>query len=283
MSQRFHIYGYQILPIAQRQLRLFDEPISLDALKDRKNELFLEALATMRWEYRQHEVSHRILYRDSQLIILQVALNRGRVKVNKPDFTEDVYQDWPSFIIGFNNDPNVQRAVIEIEYKAFRKTITAIEMVQQNLNATLERYSLHVAFNPVFEANDFWDLIRRYPTVYQVEFELVAPNLVNISGAIEDSIKDWFPATNAQTIDIEMESDQNSSLDLQRGSEPVTSFVNYASRGGGNISIKAREIRRRISTKDSVSEITIQDLDIRSDIENNVDSIVRELSGLRIE
>ena len=156
MSQQFHIYGYQILPIAQRQLSLFDAPISLDELKEKKNQYFVEALLRItEFKYGSHQTNHRTLYQGNDLVVMQIALNRGIVKQEKPDFTEERYQNYPSFLIGFNNNPNVQRILIEREYKAFRDTYLARKMIPDNINRVLESYMLHAEISPIFDSNDF--------------------------------------------------------------------------------------------------------------------------------
>ena len=62
-----------------------------------------------------------------------------------------------------------------------------------------------------------------------------------------------------------MNSDRKSRLNIQKGIEPTTSFVNYTSKGGGKISIRAAEVKYKVSTRDSVSQLECKDLQIEAD------------------
>ena len=57
-------------------------------------------------------------------------------------------------------------------------------------------------------------------------------------------------------------------LTFKEGEEPVTSLVEYASQGGGNIKMRVKGIRRKISTSDTITEIVIEDLEFEFEPEN---------------
>ena len=281
MSKRFDVYRYQIIPVWRRQLQLFNKSMTESELIEIKNRLFFDALVKLVEEgnifYRDHEVIQRVLLEEDDLLVLQIGLNRGRVPVENPDFTEERFDTYPSLIIGFNNDPDVQYLFIEREYKAFRKSHIAADMLKNNLNSALEEHMLHVEINPIFREQDFWDLVKKYPSINHLEFELVAPNLTNIHGAIEDSMGKWFPNTNSQTIDIKMNSDKKANLTVDKNIEPIRSFAEYASKGGGNITIRAKEAKFKISTKNSVIQVECRGLEIHAD--GNVSGL-EELAAL---
>ena len=284
MARRFDLYRYQILPISRKQMRLFDKPISPEELKAKKNAFFMQTLNRLvddgQFSYREHLVNHRALHRDADIVIIQLNISRGRVPVETEDFTKEKFVNYPNFIVGFNNRDDSQFILIEREYKAFRFTHIAAKMLEDNLNSAIEDYLLHIEINAVFDTGDFWELIRKYPSIYHVEFELVAPNLTNIHGEIEDSIEDWFPNTNATTIGIEMNSDKQSNLNLEPGVEPTTSFANVASRGGGNIILRAKEVDYTITTKEFVKRFQCKELDVEADgTVKNLDELIELLES----
>lgn len=287
MAKNFHIYRFQVLPIDRRQLSLFDKNVTIEELRANKNKHFwevFEKLLAEKFVYEHHILKSRTLYKDNNILIFQLAINRGRVPVEMPDFTEERFDNYPNFIVGVNNDPKLQYIFIEREYKAFRHTHIAANMLQENLNRELLSFHLHTEVNALFSTSEFWELVEKYPNIYRAEFEMVAPNLADIHGALEDSLRKWFPATNSQKIEVSMSSDKQASLELKKGAEPTTSFVNYASKGGGNITVKAKELKYKLSTKDSVTQVVCKDLQIDADgAVRNLDELIELLKTKDLE
>jgi hypothetical protein len=279
MSIKFDVYRYQIVPITYKQLNLFNRSISLSELKRRKNEYFINALKDIidnnEFEYRNHDIVERILFENKNYLIAQFALDRGKVQLENPDFTEDRFQNYPNFIIAINNDPQKQYIFIEREYKAFRNTFTAAQVIEENINHKLNNFLLNVSINPIFHESDFWSLVEKYPSIYRLDFDLVAPNLTNISGSLEESVRNWFPDTNTQEIDINMKGSKRFPIKVDKNIEPVSSFAKYVSDGGGEISFRSTEAKGTITTKKVAITFECRDLEIHADgdVENLSDLI----------
>jgi len=115
----------------------------------------------------------------------------------------------------------------------------------------------------------FWGMVEKYPRrIVETEFKMISPNMSNISSRLKIDLSGWNQITNTQETKVALKSDKNSSLTFQEGDEPVTSLVDYASEGGGNIKMKIKGIRRKISTSDSVTEISIKDLELELERNN---------------
>lgn len=158
---------------------------------------------------------------------------------------------------------------IEIEYKAFRSTATIAEILEANLNNALRKYNLHVSFQPTFDKYKFWNLVEQYPRrIVETEFRMISPNMSNISKNLKVDLAGWNEITNTQITKVALKSDKNSSLTFKEGDEPVTSFVDYSSEGGGNIKMRIKGISRKISTSDTITEIAVEDVEFEFEPEN---------------
>jgi hypothetical protein len=266
---RFNIFRYQIIPTTQIQLSLFDAPITVDELKARKNEFFFDTLLNIK-EFR-HSRAELIFQIDSpskDIIVLRLGASRG-LKRETRDFEKEVVDNFPSAVIVFNNNPESQKVAIEIEYKAFRSTATIAEILEHNLNNALRKYNLHVSFQPTFDKYKFWNLVDQYPRrITETEFRMISPNMSNISKNLKVDLAGWNQITNTQITKVALKSDKNSSLTFKEGDEPVTSFVDYSSEGGGNIKLRIKGISRKISTSDTVTEVVVKDLEFEFEPKN---------------
>ena len=93
---------------------------------------------------------------------------------------------------------------------------------------------------------------------------MVTPNMSNISKSLQLDLTALGRDTNTQETTLELNSVKGSHLVLSSANEFLKSLVDYASAGGGSAWLKVRDIGRRLSTKDSVKEIDIGELDIAS-------------------
>ena len=268
MSRRFHVYRYQILPISRDQMSLFDEPISVDDLVNRKNSLFVDALLEVEsFRHSRGEIAHRILGVADDIIVMRIGVNRT-ITLETRDFTEEEMENWPNSLVIFNNKPDIQKVAVEVEYKAFQNTRTAISIIEDGINLQLDRYLLRAHFNPIFDKSAFWDVVEKYPQrITEATFKMVSPNMSNISESLKLDLAGWSRNTNTQETTIQLQSSPNNHLTFVEGEEPVTSLVNYSAEGGGNAKMKVRGLNKRISTEDQVTEITIDEIEISLDSE----------------
>jgi len=264
-------------------MTLFDKTISVEELKKQKNDLFFKALKSIEnFSYARAEIIHRLVAPDSNTAIIRMGANR-EIKRDTHEFEKETLDSWPSALIIFNNDPQIQKVAVEIEYKAFRKTKTIIDILEKNLNYALALYNLSVHFKPMFDKNEFWGVIEQYnQRITETDFLMISPNLSNITHSLKLDLASWNKITNTQETSVVLKSDKNSHLTLTEGEEPVTSLVEYASEGGGNIKIRVKGLSKTITTNDATTEISIEDMDAELDIEDvfNAHKLAQLFQGL---
>ena len=99
----------------------------------------------------------------------------------------------------------------------------------------------------IFEKRQFWSLLHQYEgRVKSVEFEIITPNMANISGSLSDDLKDFAKATNSARNKLKIESDPEAPLRLEEDNRTLQGLVNYSSEGGGNISLKIDGVKKPI-------------------------------------
>lgn len=116
--------------------------------------------------------------------------------------------------------------------------------------------------------------IQRRATAFS--FEIITPNMANISGSLSDDLKDFAKATNSARNKLKIESDPEAPLHLEESNRTLQGLVNYSSEGGGNISLKIDGVKKTYHTSKTVKEIQLGDMEIQANAEE-VASIIKEL------
>jgi len=276
----FHLYRYQILPLDAVQDSLFDRPVPLEELIERKNEIFADALRNIReWQYHNGEIIYRFEGEDRGVFALRMGILRPVTLHTKEfEYDEKEVEDWPKILILIDNEPDAQKAGIQLDYRVFQQTATVARILESNLNRVLRRDRLSVFFEPLFERGDFWRTVQSYPNqITRASFELISPNMSNISRILKVELGDLHRATNTQKTKLELNSEEGSALRLTPDDPTISSIVDYASEGGGKISLKIRGLEGTITTSESIKEITISELEITGDNVKQVASLARSI------
>ena len=275
----FNIYRYQILPLTQTlQLSFLSDIKSIEDLKNRKNELFNEAIESLKkLEYARSEIIHKIIYHDDQFSIIKLG-HQKLLNITDKSFQEEKVEDWTPIFIIINNNPDVQKVFIEKNRKIFTNTETVARILENNLTAFLKKYNLGVYFEPLFGEEEFWNIVDKYPSsIVQICFELISPNLSNISEALTLDLEQLHKDTNTKKTNLELNSEKESNLTVPRDNEMINGLVQYASKGGGDISVKIKGMRRRIKMSKSVTEIEVEEMNLKS---KNIDMAIPFLTEI---
>jgi hypothetical protein len=277
----FHFYRYQILPTS-KQIQLTFAPYKIKSLSEllkKKNELFEKALLEIKiFESPRTELEHKLIDQKNNIFIFKIGANRG-IKRTKRDFTEEKMENWPNCLVAINNDNKIQKIAVQQNSYVFWDTQMVTNILERNLNKKLNAYQLSVVIEPMFEEKVFWDIVKNNKNrILAVDFELVTPNLANISSSLSDELKVLQKSTNTQKTNVKLHSDKGSALEISSENSLVKDLVSYAARGGGNIRCKIRGYKKYINTRKNVKQETIDEIQIEHMNSENAGEIIKELS-----
>ncbi len=275
----FNIFRYQILPLEQSpQLSLFSDNISLEDLKKQKNNYFAEALGSLKkFEYSRSEIAHKVIYHSSDFSILKIG-HQKILKITDKNFDQKPVDDWTPISVLINNKPEIQKIFIEKNTKVFANTNTVASFLERNLSHFLKKFHLGIFIEPMFGKEDFWEIINRYPkSLTRLTFNLVSPNLANISGALKLDLPKLNEETNTNKTKLELNSPKTSYLTIKPENEMIESLLDYSSEGGGEVTMKVKGIRKNITMSESVQETEIDEIELSiSDIDKAI-PILKEI------
>ncbi|AEF80965.1 hypothetical protein [Leadbettera azotonutricia] len=263
-TNKFIIFRYQILPIDRKfQGFLFENINSIDELIAKKNDIFQEYLKTfgnLTKEKSQIIVQHMNEEKDS--LLFKFAVNRSMIRETKI-FTEEELENWPSFLVYFWNDPKKQYLIIQERKKAFQHIDTITSYIENYLSDKLKEYGLTIHFEPLFNIEDFWHIIsEHYNNIKEIQFELITPNMANISHNLSTDLKNLAYSTNTTRSQLTIASDVGSSLKIENDNSQINNLVKYSSEGGGNITIRVKGLKSKIQTSKTKKTIEINEMEI---------------------
>jgi len=265
----FKIYRYQLLPVDRFvQGNLFDNYQSIEDIINKKNIIFNEILVKTPIKDTGNILIEKRLIESENFIISRYAVKR-HITIETENFTETELNTWPSFLLCFWNAPDKQYMLIEENKKAYQDCKTIVNAIKGTFYKKLHDSHLNIHIEPLFEEKFFWDIIHKFDgQITSMKFEMVTPNMANISHMLDEDLKVAAKALNSQTTNLEFNSDSNAYLKIDDKNKMVQSLVSYASQGGGNITVKAKGIKRKIKTTKTVKTITFDEFELTTDISN---------------
>lgn len=274
----FEVFRYQLVVDKALQMDMYNYK-NADELKEDKNNIFQNIIANDKFKFQtpQSDITTKLLYSNGTLSYFKLGVKRTTV-VYKKDFSEDKIDNYPNIIVAVNNDPDVQKIAIQHNIKAFADCKTVSHIIQNSVEPKVKQSNLLFFVEPLFDKQEFWNLVRKYPKqIKQVTFNLISPNLANISRNLQLNLKELYEDTNTQKTKVELNSDENSYLDIKDSSKFINSLVDYSSEGGGNIQMRVAGLRRLIHTAQSPNEFSVDEQLLKSnnwdqwdDIFNNI-------------
>ena len=264
-AARFLLFRYQLLPINRHFQGDFLIGSTLEDLLAKKNDIFHQVLLNTRSFSGRSEIKAKLLRDEGDFLLYRIGANRGISREN-PDFSKEDLEHWPSVLVAIWNAPDQQLVAVQKRTSAFRKPDTVIRTIFDTADAGLRGSQLSAIWEPLFEQSVFWDLARKYEAkIREIEFEIVTPNMANISGALPENLKEFAKRTNSVRNKLAIASDPAAALTINEDDATLRGLVDYSAKGGGDIAIRITGMKKRIHTSKSVREVEISEVELQGD------------------
>lgn len=260
---RFHIFRYQIIPLERnQQVDFFSGITSIEELIEKKNEFFADSLGTVKVDNGKSEMNKLVLFSDLDSFVLKMNVSRSK-KIETKDFKTQVIPSWPSILVIVLNNKEQQLILVQEKLEAFQKAKSVVKAIEKSVNENLKAKNLVVKTENLFKLDEFWDIIRPYKgKIKRIKFELITPNMSNISKTLADDLKNFAKESNAAQTNLSIQASQGMSLDVIDSNKYFDGLADYASKGGGNVSVKIAGLRKEITTSAGSRTIEIKDAEI---------------------
>lgn len=273
----FQLFRYQLLPIDRFLQGDFLTGVStIEELIEKKNQFFSDAiLETKSFSDKKHEtITKKLIEKDGgDFFLLKIAHNRSIHRETR-EFKDEIIDNWPSILVAIWNKPDKQFIAVQKRTTAFSSCDVVVKMILGKLSIYLSHHHLRAIHEPLFEKKQFWSILNQYQgKVKSVEFEIVTPNMANISGALPEDLKEFARQTNSTRNKLKIESDPDAPLHLVQDNKVLQGLVNYSSEGGGNISLKIDGVKKTYHTSKTVKEITLGEIEMQGGAEQIMNAL----------
>lgn len=275
----FEVYRYQLVVNKSVQLTIDSDYSSASDIRAHKNEIFANVIGNERFRFAatKSEITSKHLFSHGDLHVFKMGVKRS-IKISRKDFSEDDVENYPNILIAVNNDPKIQKIAIQKSQKAFRDTISVSHIIEQSLDNKLKRENLSFYIEPMFDKQEFWNLVKRHRgKITQLTFDLVSPNMANISKNLKVDLKKMYKDTNTHKTRLQFNSDKANHLEINENSDLINSLVDYSSEGAGNIAMRVKGLRQQLHTAQSVTEFSIDEQLLKSKDWDALDEAFREI------
>ncbi len=275
----FEVYRYQLVVNKAIQLTLDNQFQTPEAIRENKNKTFQEILTNTNFRFTSNktETTSKLMYSKGDISIFKLGARRS-LKVAKKDFTEDTIDNYPNLLIAINNHPDVQKIAIQENPAAFQKTHAITTIIEESIESKIKKQSLAFYLEPLYNKQEFWNLVNRFKgKVKQVSFELISPNLANISKNLKLNLKEIYEDTNTHKTTLELNSDKDSHLEINEGSKFINSLVDYSADGGGNIAVKVAGYSKKFHTAQSITEFSIDENLLKGNNWDELNDLLKEI------
>ena len=278
---KFELYRYQLNPIKTDQLELFGEDISYDELKARKNNLFEAQILNKETEViaeKGEYIKVRIFHMD-HFIGFKFA-SKKILRHFDSSLQDKELDDYPFVYVLVNNDPSKQVIAISKNYKAFNNTETVANILERTYSRKLQPSQLSFSVAPILDKKEYWSVLNRYNgRITQIRFDIIKPNITNISKKIKEGLRGLSESTNSLKTRVELNAPENQTLeDITKDNENISALSDYSTAGGGDVSLKVKGIKRRVQTKTTIREQSISEASLSGDPQFVLDAI-KQLTG----
>ncbi|MDH5571052.1 MAG: hypothetical protein OEY89_04755 [Gammaproteobacteria bacterium] len=277
-TSQFELYRYQLLPI-DRYLQgdLWSGINSIEELISKKNELFSSAMLEVdHFANSRTETTTKRLYAKDDFFLFRIAANRSLHRETK-EFTEEYIDNWPSVLVAVWNHPEIQMFAIQRRTNAFSSTEAVAKLILETIHPSLAHFHLRAIYEPIVERKVFWDIVEKYEgEIQKLEFEFITPNMANISSSLPENLKEFAKATNSVKNKLDIESDSESNLHIQKDNNTISALADYTSDGGGNVAIKINGLSKKINTSKTVKHVEISEIELQGTAEE-VAGILKEI------
>src|SRR5437868_8833588 len=149
----FDFFRYQLLPKNSNQLNLFEEVLTTEQIRARKNEFFLEAITAVGmyyWDHYANDLPFRIVDNEDEVIVMKLGKKKV-VTLTNENLDDEEHPDFPNVVIVINNDPEDQTIAISRDIDSFSNSFVVANILEENFSRACNKYNLEVVVNPILD------------------------------------------------------------------------------------------------------------------------------------
>ena len=199
------------------------------------------------------------------------------IQLEQELFNEEDIQNWEKIFFVLDR----KKQIIAFEHNANLATPDNVKNVLLNLTSKYaESYGYDIKLDFLVDKFAFWEIIKDSNGLYQIAFDLNAPNLFGGSKKANEWLTVLKTKHNMTEVSVDF---RNNSADLEYDEEELESYRDYADSGGGNWTLGVLQDGRKKKYK-SANHLRRKEVDFNADnpksIKENLKILVDRFKSL---
>ena len=280
-TYHFDYFRYQLVPKKTIQTTIDGVASTYEDIKAKKNDYFAEVLKAVRFKNSKGDLPYKLIHEEENFFYIW--LSNIRQKRYIQDFKETIVMTNPFVDILIDNTPKNQVIAISKNIDAFEDSKAVVKILIQTLNRYLDKYNITLHIQPIFQKDEFWNIINERKSIKKITFEIIKPNISNISDVFRGELRELVEDTNSHQTLIVLNAPDNGALNsINQENERIDSIVDYSAEGGGNIKVKFLNEKKTYQTEQSIKkEVIITQLIIEHattyELNNFIQSVIEKV------
>ena len=146
-------------------------------------------------------------------------------------------------------------------------------MLSLAFGSHLAKSDLTIHIEPVVDKGNFWHFVKKHErSIERLDFEIVKPNLANISKSLTAPLKQLIDITNSHKTSIKLKAPENGVLEnITPKNAQLSSLVDYSNEGGGDgIKMKIKGVKKTVSTRNMIKETYVDSIEIETSNQQSI-------------
>jgi hypothetical protein len=183
-----------------------------------------------------------------------LALKIGRrkdVNINllpdrEDDFGTTEVENYPNIIIIWFREQQI--IFVERNPQVFANFEVILRSLEDHLTNTLREYNLSVSIEPLSDFAKFWDYIKTFSNIYEIEFNLITPNFFGAGMQAREILNS--AKTNYDAKEVKMGiSNEDGNLRVDQDDENASQLVSWVGKGGGEWKMTGKRGEKKITVR----------------------------------
>ncbi|HEV7380003.1 MAG TPA: hypothetical protein VGN64_09435 [Dyadobacter sp.] len=265
-SDSFDVFRYQLSIKSGFQFNLFGEEMTTQELKARKNNYFHDQLLNVKNFISAHgnTLLHKIMVDVNDITVFKIGPER-KITLQDRDFERKTVETVADVTVVIDNRPDIQKIAINHNKQAFQSSFVVVNVLAENLNKLLDEFGIEITIAPILVKEDFWKLMKTYEhKITSLRFEIIKPNISNISSSLGDQFKELVDITNSMKTIVELKAPEGRVLEnINEKNEPLMEIADYATKGGASdIKLKIKNVVKPVRINSTIEKVTLTDIEI---------------------
>jgi len=188
--------------------------------------------------------------RNGKLLALKIG-RRKDVNINllpdrEDDFGTTEVENYPNIVVIWFREQHI--IFVERNPQVFANFEVVLSSIEDHLTNILREYNLSVSIEPLSDFAKFWDCVKMFSNIYEIEFNLITPNFFGAGMQAREILNSAKNSYDAKEVRMGI-SNKDGNLRVDQDDENASQLVSWVGKGGGDWKMTGKKGEKKITVR----------------------------------